>query len=791
MKRFFALLLSAAMLSALAVPVSAAEATYKVADVSQVAYIEDDDGRLDLSGSVSRVPYGETMYFPLLNGGASGIDDAYTAYAAADKAYGTAQEATKKAKTAQEQKQTAYNTAKAAYEAANGDTTALQKAVTDAQNKVTEAEAAKAKADGELTAAKTEQTNAAAALTDAKAKQTANAVPQATLDSLKSAQDTAKGQFDTASAELTRLEGLVTSAKAAYDAYPETDTGEAKKMAYDAWQKAIGDRDTYKNGTYASKESAYTTAQKAYADAQKANSDLAQAVTNAQSRKDKADTAVSSKQQAVTTAADNVTKAKEALKKAQDNLNNAASATEAKAKMDAAQKELEAAKKTYTDAQTAESAAKTKMETAKKAYDDLKNNRYRYVYESSAAGDASAKASWEENSGRYLGNPTIKKIRVADAPTGATSSAMSYIYCVAIKVNDRSSTDSRDVFGEITVKQTRGDRENRFENVVLDLAIEIGYKSSSDTDVVEGVIPEKAAIFKKGDGFEQDSEFIFEFEADPDSSFVVNTVGQGSITLGMTTDPDEDLYDDILDEYPDAYVDFFNGNYATFNRTGTLYLAPSDGEDNYYVYSIDERGNVARVSAEWDSSEDAYAIKTRTLGRYFLSSERLSNSFLSSINGTSPSRPSSGSGSSSSSTGSGDLVVVPAPTIPSSPSSTPTYNPPSSSSQASSSSSSQSSSSSSSEEASEPEEESSAPEEDPSSEPEEVVDVDTNADDTDGPKKGGSALVWVLIIVGLLAAGGAVGFVLYQNKVKRQDDGYSQYDEYDDDNDFPDDDDRH
>ena len=50
MKRFFALLLSAAMLSALAVPVSAAEATYKVADVSQVAYIEDDDGRLDLSG---------------------------------------------------------------------------------------------------------------------------------------------------------------------------------------------------------------------------------------------------------------------------------------------------------------------------------------------------------------------------------------------------------------------------------------------------------------------------------------------------------------------------------------------------------------------------------------------------------------------------------------------------------------------------------------------------------------------------------------------------------------------
>lgn len=108
---------------------------------------------------------------------------------------------------------------------------------------------------------------------------------------------------------------------------------------------------------------------------------------------------------------------------------------------------------------------------------------------------------------------------------------MSYIYCVAIKVNDRSSTDSRDVFGEITVKQTRGDRENRFENVVLDLAIEIGYKSSSDTDVGEGVIPEKAAIFKKGDGFEQDSDSSSN-SSRPRQLLCRHTVGQGSITPG-------------------------------------------------------------------------------------------------------------------------------------------------------------------------------------------------------------------------------------------------------------------
>ena len=52
-------------------------------------------------------------------------------------------------------------------------------------------------------------------------------------------------------------------------------------------------------------------------------------------------------------------------------------------------------------------------------------------------------------------------------------------------------------------------------------------------------------------------------------------------------------------------------------------------------------------------------------------------------------------------------------------------------------------------------------------------------------------LLWVLLAVGLIAVAGVVGFLIYQNRVRREDDGYSQYDEYNDDgDDFPDDDDQ-
>lgn len=187
----------------------------------------------------------------------------------------------------------------------------------------------------------------------------------------------------------------------------------------------------------------------------------------------------------------------------------------------------------------------------------------------------------------------------------------------------------------VTLKQTTGDKEYRFGEIAFDVAIELGYVSASKSEG-EGIIPIKPASFSKRDGFEEESDYTFEFAAESNASFVVNTNGQGTIVLGM----DIDFDDDIGDEYPTADLYFYNGNYAQFNRTGTLYLpGPSGDEGDYYVYAIDSKGRLSRVDAEWDEYEECYAIRTNILGRYVLSDEKLSTKSSSSAARPLPRRP--------------------------------------------------------------------------------------------------------------------------------------------------------
>ena len=432
------------------------------------------------------------------------------------------------------------------------------------------------------------------------------------------------------------------------------------------------------------------------------------------------------------------------------------------------------------------------------AYFPLKENSS-HVADSKKVEKIKVSDKWEEN-GSYVGKVEVLRKRVsADSEkylSGVSGNRL--IYFLAIETEQKSATKDQDLFGRVTLKQTTGDKEYRFDEIAFDVAIELGYVSASKSEG-EGIIPIKPASFSKRDGFEEESDYTFEFAAESNASFVVNTNGQGTIVLGM----DIDFDDDIGDEYPTADLYFYNGNYAQFNRTGTLYLpGPSGDEGDYYVYAIDSKGRLSRVDAEWDEYEECYAIRTNILGRYVLSDEKLSTT-------SSSSGSSSASSSSGSEGGSGELVVVPPPssTAPASsttqpvssstaprPSSTP---PPSSSTP-----------SSEPESSSEPEEESSEPEsepEEPESEPEEIIDVDTEPDDSDAPEKSGlGAFIWVLIIVALLAVAAAAGFVLYASRAgsskkrrrsaprsgrsRRRGDDYDDYDEeeYDEDDDYDD-----
>lgn len=159
---------------------------------------------------------------------------------------------------------------------------------------------------------------------------------------------------------------------------------------------------------------------------------------------------------------------------------------------------------------------------------------------------------WEEN-GTYVKDVSILRKRVsADSEkylSGVGGNRL--IYFLAIETAQKSATKDQDLFGRVTLKQTTGDKEYRFGEIAFDVAIELGYVSASKSEG-EGIIP-TVASFSKRDGFEEESDYTFEFAAESNASFVVNTNGQGTIVLGM----DIDFDDDIGDEYPTADLYFY------------------------------------------------------------------------------------------------------------------------------------------------------------------------------------------------------------------------------------------
>lgn len=401
-----------------------------------------------------------------------------------------------------------------------------------------------------------------------------------------------------------------------------------------------------------------------------------------------------------------------------------------------------------------------------------------YVYESEAAGNIKVSKKWEEGSS-YVKNIEVVKKKAMN-PESAKIPSGSYVYFLAIEIKDSSSTADREVYGEITLKQSgKKNKYDDLDSLSVDIAFEVGYDSASKKNS-EGEIPKTPATFKSGSGFEYDSEYEFSFEAASDCMFVVNTNGQSKIVLGFDIEYD----DDIADDYPDADLYFFNGNYATFNRTGTLYLGNDDPD--LYVYSISSNGSISRIDAEYDDSEEAYVIKTRTLGRYMLSDSKLKikstdNDSSSSKSSSAVVRPASSAVTS----------TVPSYTTPSS-----TYTPPASSYTPPASSAPPASSSTP--ESSEPEEDEDLEDEDWEDEDwddedwddeeneDDVVDVivdDDEGDEEPEKKKGLPGWGWALIIAGLAAIPIAIGaiYVIQTRPTKRE--FFDDYDEYDDDDD--------
>ena len=281
-----------------------------------------------------------------------------------------------------------------------------------------------------------------------------------------------------------------------------------------------------------------------------------------------------------------------------------------------------------TSSEAAVTAATAAVATAQANLDSVKDSSFRYVYESEAVSGIKVKSSWDMN-GKLVKGVEVTKKKV----TGETLS-QKYIYFLAVTLAESNSTSSVDVVGTVEMRKS-GSFD--YEDMQLDINMEVAYPVANDT-----VITEDLQLFKEGAGFVGDSEEEFSFECDDDSYFTVNTVGQSKLLLAATTDFDSK----IADLYPDANLNFFYGNGATFNKTGILTLAADEGS---FLYQLKDDGTMVRLNAEYDEYDEAFTIKTKTLGKYIISDTALTIVNVPGNNGgsnnggsTTPSNPGTG-----------------------------------------------------------------------------------------------------------------------------------------------------
>lgn len=238
------------------------------------------------------------------------------------------------------------------------------------------------------------------------------------------------------------------------------------------------------------------------------------------------------------------------------------------------------------------------------------------VYESLATKNIKIKTDWEDGKSFIDEISIVRKKYDGTLPSDITFIDDTRCYFLAVTTKERSTTTTttNDVDGTVMLKKTSGHADDRFDyddNIEIDVRFEVGYVNPDDSNT----IPETPALFEPDEDFDESSDETFDFEADDNSYFVVNTNSQKKLVLGMDNEYDED----IAEQFPEADLYFFNGNGGRFNKIGYLYLY--DDDLYRYVYSIDDNGNLELVKTTHD--DDCLVVRTRTLGRYVLSDVKL------------------------------------------------------------------------------------------------------------------------------------------------------------------------
>jgi hypothetical protein len=113
-----------------------------------------------------------------------------------------------------------------------------------------------------------------------------------------------------------------------------------------------------------------------------------------------------------------------------------------------------------------------------------------------------------------------------------------------------------------------------------------------------------------------EADVIYLYGSEERNYFTVNTMNQRQILLG-----NDILYVDSVGEaFPDALLDFVNGNGKSFNKFGILTLCAPPGS---FIYERSGNTLYPPNQDSYDELEEAFKIRTKTLGCYVISNVEL------------------------------------------------------------------------------------------------------------------------------------------------------------------------
>lgn len=236
-----------------------------------------------------------------------------------------------------------------------------------------------------------------------------------------------------------------------------------------------------------------------------------------------------------------------------------------------------------------------------------------FITDYDAIRGTSIKQQWEMN------GKAVEKVEIVKKKFG--SAASDYAYYLAVKLRSSSTVKKQDVVGTITLRKTGTDgfQIGDAPNITNTISHSIGFTASYPENDTDTITDKYTVMFVGGSS---GGEISLDFEKAPDNYFEVDTRGQGELLVKADTKYNYD----IAEKYPNANLDFFNCYDVTFNRVGDLTIAAEKGS---YLYQV--KGNsLTPVKANYDNYEEAFKLKTRTLGNYVISDKKLSNLDISS-----------------------------------------------------------------------------------------------------------------------------------------------------------------